>query len=154
MNPGMKDTAVLSLTAGPVRTEVRGHVVRTALWLAGLEPDLEPGPALAAGPVVAQPDGALAAHGVGGGRQVRLSTLGGEAGIGQGRAGVCLSHDVQAVVETPALQLHLHWGHHHLRPVQSLHFEAAGNVGDVGVERVAVRHNLYCCNSVHIRSHN
>ena len=147
----MEDTAVLSLAAGSKRTEVLSDLVRTDLRLAGLEPDPELGLPLGAGPVVAEQHGALAGDGMGGGGEVGLPTLGGEAGIGQGRAGVCLSHDVQAVVETPALQLHLHWGHHHLRPVQSLHFEAAGNVGDVGVERIAVRHNLYSCNLVHIR---
>ena len=139
----MEDTAVLPLTAGTVRTEVGSEVVGTALWLAGLEPDLEPGRPLGAGPVVAQHHGALAGDGVGGGGQVGLAALGGEAGVGEGGGGVGLRHDVETVVKTAALQLHLHRGHHHLRPVQSLHFEVAGNVGEVGVEWVAVRHNLY-----------
>ena len=125
-----------------MRTEVRGDVVRTALRLTGLEPDLELGPPLGAGPVVAQQDGALAGHRVGGGRQVGLATLGGEAGVGQGRGGVRLRHDLEAVVEAASLHLHLHRGHHHLRAVQGPHFEVADNVGVVGFQRVAVRHNL------------
>ena len=139
----MEDTAVLSLTAGTVRTEVGSEVVGTALWLAGLEPDLEPGRPLGAGPVVGHQDGPLAGHGVGGGGKVGLPALGGEAGVGQGRAGVGLRHDLQTVVVTAALQLHLHRGHHHLRPVQRLHLEVAGDVGEVGGQWVAVGHNLY-----------
>ena len=139
----MEDTAILSLTAGTSRTEVGSDVIRTTLRLTGLEPDLKPGRPLGAGPVVAQQHGALAGDGVGGGGQVGLAALSRDAGVGEGGGGVRLRHDVEIVVETAALQLHLHRGHHHLRPVQSLHFEVAGNVGEVGVQWVAVRHNLY-----------
>ena len=142
----MQDTAVLSLTAGPIRTEVGSDVIGTTVGLAGLEPDLKPGRPLGAGLVVVQPHGVLAGDRVGGGGQVGLAALGREAGVGEGGGGVCVRHDVEIVVETTALQLHLHRGHHHLRPVQSPHLEVADNVRDVGVEWVAVRHNL--CSSV------
>ena len=143
LNTGMEDTAVLSLTAGPIRTEVGSDVIGTTVRLAGLEPDLEPGRPLGAGPVVAQHHGALAGDGVGGGGEVGLTALGGEAGVGEGGGGVGLRHDVETVVKTAALQLHLHRGHHHLRPVQRLHLEVAGDVGEVGGQWVAVGHNLY-----------
>ena len=142
----MEDTAVLSLAAGSKRTEVLSDLVRTDLRLAGLEPDPELGLPLGAGPVVTEKHGALAGDGVGAGGEVGLPTLGGEAGVGEGRVGVGVRHDVEAVVEAASLQIHLHRGHHHLCPVQSLHLEAADDVrddvGDVGVERVAVRNNL------------
>ena len=143
----MDDTAILSLTAGSSRTEVGSDVIGTTVRLTGLEPDLKPGRPLGAGPVVAQQDGPLAGDGVGGGGKFGLPALGRDAGVGDGRGGVRVRHDVEIVVETTALQLHLHRGHHHLGPVQSPHFEAADDVGDVGVQWVTVRHNLYSLHS-------